>query len=449
MDRKSPMSEKPAKIHKPRPISGYPEWLPEERMVEQAWIDQIRAVFEAYGFGSIETPSVEEIEVLTAKGGDTDKEIYAIRRLHDDAGASEGRVALHYDLTVPLARYVAQHYGDLTFPFKRYQIQKAWRGERPQEGRFREFLQCDIDVIDNDELSIEFDAEMPAIIFEVFQRLDIGNVTININNRKILQGFYSGLGIEDVTGVIRIVDKMDKIGVQGVAKQLADEAGLSADMISRCLSLAEIKTPDASFADQVQALGVENETLSKGVEELSFVMNSLGHLPQGVIFADLSIARGFDYYTGTVYESKLADYPEFPSICSGGRYDNLVSSYMNKRLPGVGISFGLTRTFAKMLKEGKLDTNIKSPTQVLVVQLPDTDRELAATTAQALRARGFNVEMYHEAAKMKNQLRYAERKAIPYVWFPAVDRGQSHEVKDMASGEQAPTALDTWQPARI
>lgn len=443
------MSEKPTKIHKPRPISGYPEWLPEERLVEQAWIDEIRSVFESYGFASIETPSVEEIDVLTAKGGDTDKEIYAIKRLHEDAeNASEGRVALHYDLTVPLARFVAQHYGALTFPFKRYQIQKAWRGERPQEGRFREFLQCDIDVIDNDELSIEFDAELPAIIYEMFQRIGVSNVAININNRKILQGFYAGLGIEDVTGVIRIVDKMDKIGAEGIAKLLADQEGLAPDIISRCLSLAEIKTPDASFADQVQALGIENETLSEGVRELSFVMNNLGHIPEGVIFADLSIARGFDYYTGTVYETKLADYPEFPSICSGGRYDNLVSSYMNKRLPGVGISFGLTRTFVKMLKEGKLDIGAKSPTQVLVVQLPDTERELAATTAQALRTRGFNVEMYHEAAKMKNQLRYAERKSIPYVWFPSTAPGEAHEVKDMAAGEQVPADLATWTPVK-
>ncbi|MCK5546188.1 MAG: ATP phosphoribosyltransferase regulatory subunit, partial [Rhodospirillaceae bacterium] len=308
------MSEKPTKIVKPRPISGYPEWLPEERIVELGWIDEIRAVFESYGFASIETPSVEEVDVLTAKGGDADKEIYTIKRLHEDPDAkSEARVALHYDMTVPLARYVAQHYGDLVYPFKRYQIQKAWRGERPQEGRFREFLQCDIDVIDNDNLSIEFDAEMPAIAYEIFQRLNIGNVTININNRKILQGFYSGLGLENVTQVIRVVDKMDKIGPDGVAKLLSNELGLDDAMVGKCLSLAEIKTSDSGFVDKVTALGVKNETLDEGLRELEFVMNALSHIPPGVVFADLSIARGFDYYTGTVYESKLADYPDFPS----------------------------------------------------------------------------------------------------------------------------------------
>ena len=441
------MSEKPTKIIKPHPVSGYPEWLPEERMVELRWIDEIRAVFESYGFASIETPSVEEVDVLTAKGGDTDKEIYAIKRLHEDPDAkSDARVALHYDLTVPLARYVAQHYGDLVYPFKRYQIQKAWRGERPQEGRFREFLQCDIDVIDNDKLSIEFDAEMPAIAYEIFQRLNIGNVTININNRKILQGFYTGLGLENVTEVIRIVDKMDKIGTEGVAKLLSGELGLDDAMLGKCLALAEIKTSGTGFAAQVLALGVKNETLDEGLAELEFVMNALSHIPPGVVFADLSIARGFDYYTGTVYESKLADYPDFPSICSGGRYDNLVSSYMNKSLPGVGFSIGLTRIFVKLLKEGKLDIGPKAPTTVLVAQLPEMDRAIAADTAQQLRSRGINTEMYHEQAKLKNQMRYAERKGIAFVWFPPAEEGGQAEVKNMATGEQSAADLLSWKP---
>lgn len=441
------MSDKKQKIFKPRPISGYPEWLPQERLVELRWIDEIRAVFESYGFCSIETPAVEEVEVLTAKGGDTDKEIYAIKRLHEDPDAkSEARVALHYDLTVPLARYVAQHYGDLVYPFKRYQIQKAWRGERPQEGRFREFLQCDFDVIDNENLSIEFDAEMPAIAYEIFQRLDIGNVTISINNRKILQGFYSGLGLDNVIGVIRIVDKMDKIGTAGVAKALGDELGLDDDLVNKCLALAEIKTNDTSFVKKVRDLGVSNATLDEGLSELEFVMNALAHIPSGVMFADLSIARGFDYYTGTVYESKLADYPDFPSICSGGRYDNLVSSYMNKSLPGVGFSIGLTRIFVKLLKEGKLDIGPKGPTTVLVTQLPESDRAVAVATAQQLRGRGINTEMYHDQAKLKKQLVYAERKGISYVWFPGGEQDGVDEVKNMATGEQNPADPASWKP---
>lgn len=441
------MSEEKQKIFKPRPVSGYPEWLPEERLVELRWIDEIRSVFESYGFCSIETPSVEEVDVLVAKGGDADKEIYALKRLHEDPDArSEARVALHYDLTVPLARYVAQHYGDLVFPFKRYQMQKAWRGERPQEGRFREFLQCDIDVIDNENLSIEFDAEMPAIAYEIFQRLNIGNVTININNRKILQGFYNGLGLKNVTEVIRVVDKMDKIGPDGVGKLLSEELKMSDEMVAKCLSLAKIRTGDAGFVSTVRALGVKNEILDEGLVELEFVMNALSHIPSGVVFADLSIARGFDYYTGTVYETKLADYPDFPSICSGGRYDNLVSSYMNKRLPGVGFSIGLTRIFVKLLKEGKLDIGSKSPTEVMVAQLPESDRAIAAFTAQQLRARGINVEMYHEQGKLKNQLRYAERKGIAFVWFPPSDDNGMHEVKNMATGQQVKADIATWRP---
>ena len=296
------MSEK--KIYKPKPISGFPEWLPEVRYAEQQWMDIIRATFESYGFCNIETPSVEEVEVISAKG-EVDKEIYVLNRLHaDEDDDKEARLALHFDQTVPLARYVAMNFNDLTFPFKRYQMQRVWRGERPQEGRFREFYQCDIDVIHVDNLPLYFDAEMPAIIHQIFNKLDIGAFEIVMNNRKILTGYLEGLGIKDIISAIRILDKFDKIGRDGVIKTLIDEMGLSPTTANRAVALASIRTKDSSFATQVRELGVTNETLETGLDELSFVIDQL---PQDNIVVDLSIARGLDYYTGTVYETRLLD----------------------------------------------------------------------------------------------------------------------------------------------
>jgi histidyl-tRNA synthetase len=253
-------------------VSGFVEWLPEQRIVELRWMDEIRRTFERYGFCSIETPAVEEIEVLLAKG-ETDKEIYVIKRLQgDDDERNEARLGLHYDLTVPLARYVAEHYNDLVFPFKRYQIQHVWRGERPQEGRYREFYQCDIDVINNNSVPLHFDVEMPAIIYEIFQRLGVGPFQMHISNRKILEGYVRGLGIEDVIAVIRDLDKLDKIGSDGVLSQLRSVPGLSEEMAERCLALASICTSDRSFVERVRELGVKSDTLDAGLDELAFVM---------------------------------------------------------------------------------------------------------------------------------------------------------------------------------
>ncbi|OEJ65229.1 histidine--tRNA ligase [Magnetovibrio blakemorei] len=434
-------------VYKPRPISGFLEWLPEVRLVELRWMDDIRAAFESYGFCSIETPSVEEIEVLAAKGGDADKEIYGLRRLAAEPGEEEGgRLALHYDLTVPMARYVAQHFGDLVFPFKRYQMQRCWRGERPQEGRLREFYQCDIDVIDMDEVSLHFDAEIPEMTLDVLSRLGVGPVCLHINNRKILQGFYQGLGIEDIVGAIRIADKLDKIGHDGVIEGLTGELGLAQSVAKKCVELASIQTLDASFADEVRAFGIENEQLEAGLEELTFVMLELAHLPEGSVMADMSIARGFDYYTGTVYEGKLVDYPDFPTVCAGGRYDNLVGSYSRQKLPGVGISIGFSRIFSKLVKEGRIEIGAKCPTDVMVACLPGSSRTDLAVTSRKLRERGFKVEMYHEAKSLKAQMKYASRKGIPYVWFPANAEQPNHEIKDMITGEQAVADIETWKP---
>ena len=426
-------------------VSGFPEWLPEQRMVELKWMDDIRRIFESYGFCSIETPSVEEIEALLAKG-EADKEIYAVKRLQMDNEADEPRLGLHYDLTVPLARYVTEHFHDLVFPFKRYQMQRAWRGERPQEGRYREFYQCDIDVINLDQVPLHFDAEMPAIMYDILCRLEVGDFQIRVSNRKILEGYFRGLEIEETISAIRLVDKLDKLGEDGVLSLLQADLALPREVALRCLALASIRTTDLSFVERVRALGVESDLLNKGLEELAFVMDALHTLPKGTLLADLSIARGFDYYTGTVYEGKLLEFPTYPSICSGGRYDNLAGAFINRKLPGVGMSLGLTRIFAKLVAEKRLRVGPKCPTQVLVIFPRAERREETARTANLLRERGLNVEMYHSPGKIAQQMRYASRKGIPYVWFPPFEDGGRHEVKDLASEKQEIADPATWSP---
>jgi histidyl-tRNA synthetase len=424
------------KVYKPKAISGFPEWLPEVRLVEQQWMDHIRRVFESYGYCNIETPSVEELDVLRAKG-EVDKEIYVLERLHkDDDDESEARLAMHFDQTVPLARYTAQHFNDLVFPFKRYQIQRVWRGERPQLGRMREFYQCDIDVIGIDNLPLHFDAEMPAVIYEALEGLDIGRIQIKISNRKILLGLLESMEIKDMIAVTRSVDKLDKIGVDGVAQNLEVD-GLSKDQIDTVMTLVQSK--------DLTSIEPANEQMKEGLEELIFVMDQLKHLPEGAVIADLSIVRGLDYYTGTVYETNLLDIPEFTSsVCSGGRYDDLASSYINKHLPGVGISIGFSRLFDVLYQNGHIKTGAKSPADVLVI-LPNKDqRDLASETAQALRKRGLKVELYHAPQKLAKQLSYAEKKGISHVWFPPFDEGGKHEVKNLETKEQVEADPNTW-----
>lgn len=425
-------------------VSGFIEWLPEQRIIELQWMDEIRRIFESYGFCSIETPAVEEIETLLAKG-ETDKEIYVIKRLQGAEDKNDARLGLHYDLTVPLARYVSEHYNDLVFPFKRYQVQRVWRGERPQEGRYREFYQCDIDVINNNIVPLLSDVEMAVIVYEIFKQLGIENFQMHINNRKILEGYFNGLGIEDTIPVIRIVDKLDKIGRDGVLSQLQEILGMHKDLAERCLAIGSICTSDLSFRERVNELGAQSELLEQGLDELQFVMEELSAVPGGVMLADLAIARGFDYYTGTVYEGKLTDFPAFGSVCSGGRYENLTGSMISRKLPGVGISIGLTRLFAKLIAEQKIQPGPKCPTQILVI-FPDAERRHEGIqTAKMLRERGFNVEMYPIPIKQAQQLRYAARKGIAYVWFLPY-AGKGHEVKNMLTGKQEAIDPASWQP---
>lgn len=430
-------------IYKPKQISGFPEWLPEYRAVELQWIDKIRAVFESYGFCSIETPAVEEIDALLAKGGETEKEIYTLARLQaDERDKDTARLALHFDLTVPMARYVAQHFNELVFPFKRYQIQKSWRGERPQKGRYREFTQCDIDVVNVDGLPLHFDAELPAALYEAYQALDIPPVELHISNRKIIVGYLQGLGIADIPFVTRELDKLDKLGPEKVSAVLAQNLG-DAALAQKCLAIVQINTPD--FAARVRALGISGALLEEGLSELSFVIDNLAHLPPGAVVPDLGIIRGLDYYTGTVLEVRFQGKPM--AIGGGGRYDDLAGSFIAQKLPGIGVSIGLTRLFGLLMEEGFIKPAAKSPAQVLVVLPAEERRAEASDTARMLRKRGFNVELYHADGKVKKQLAYAEKKGIPYVWFPPFADGKPHEVKNMATGEQTAADPQTWGKA--
>ena len=404
-------------------------------------------MFESYGFCSIETPAIEELDVINAKGGDggqdVDKEVYVLERLHKEDGDKEARLALHFDQTVPLARYVAQHFNDLTFPFKRYQMQKVWRGERPQAGRFREFYQCDIDVINVDNLPMHFDAEMPAIIWEILSSLpgmENEKIQLQVSNRKILLGLLSELKSDVAGNVLRCIDKLDKIGENEVRKLLKTESQIDDDAIQKIITFAKTKG-DAADIRKLEPL---NDMMKEGIEELAFVMDNLTHLPKYAIIADLSIVRGLDYYTGTVYETRFIDDPGYGSICSGGRYDDLASNYINKKLPGVGISIGFSRLFDRLRTQGKLPVGRLSLADVLMVVPSDEKREDAAATARTLRQRGINVEMYHAASKIKKQMEYASKKKIPYVWFPPFEDGKPHEVKDMSNGEQKTADPKTW-----
>ena len=434
-------------MSKVRPISGFPEWLPGERIVEQHFLDVIRETFELHGFASIQTRAVEPIERLSSQGADTDKEIYAISRL---AGGVEGgadsspgsRLGLHFDLTIPFARYVLENAGKLTFPLRRYQIQPVWRGERPQDGRFREFTQCDIDIVDVGELAAHYEAELPLVIADAFSKLPIGPFRIQVNNRKIPEGFYLGIGLTDVKGALRIVDKLDKIGPDRISDLLI-AGGATAAQASAALALAEINTPDESFVERVNALGVKHETLTQGLAELAAVIRVGAEHAPGLMVADLKVARGLDYYTGTVYETQLIGLESYGSICSGGRYDALASDGRTT-YPGVGISIGLSRLLAKIMPT--LSASRSTPSCVLVALTDESDRPRAIGVAAALRQRGIPCEVAPAADKFGKQIKFAERRGIPFVWFPASSDQGGDSVKDIRSGEQIVADASSWMP---
>ncbi|KQX75632.1 MULTISPECIES: histidine--tRNA ligase [Aeromicrobium] len=413
-------------------LSGFPEFLPRERIVEQQVLDHLRRTFELHGFANIETRAVEPMDVLLRKG-EIDKEVYAVKRL----AAAEGEpaeLALHYDLTVPFARYVLENAGRLEFPFRRWQIQKVWRGERPQQGRFREFTQADIDIVGRDVLPFHFDVEVARVMAEALAGLPIPTATLQISNRKILEGFYLGLGVDDPTAVMQVVDKLDKVPAERI-RELLVEQGLDGSQADRVLALAEIVTTDTSFVQRVEALGVEHEMLAEGLSELAQVVEGASGVEGVVVTADLRIARGLDYYTGTVFETRLQGWEHLGSICSGGRYDRLAQD-RRTTYPGVGISLGVSRLLVPLA----LSASRSVPSAVLVAVDDEDTRADSTAIAQQLRARGIPTEVAAKADRFGKQIQYAEKRGIPYVWFPPT------AVKDIRSGDQVEASPDTWTP---
>jgi histidyl-tRNA synthetase len=426
------------------PLSGFPEFLPAQRTVEREVLDTLARTFELHGFANIETRAVEPMDQLLRKG-ETSKEVYVLRRLQEDADRDKG-IGLHFDLTVPFARYVLENSGRLEFPFRRYQIQKVWRGERPQEGRFREFTQADIDIVGRDTLAFHHDVEVARVMLEALSRLDfLPGFRLQVNNRKLIQGFYTGLGASDIDEVMRLVDKLDKLPEEEVHRLLVAEAGLTAEQADACLALSRICTTDDAFVAQVRALGVEHPLLDEGLEELATLVTACAPLADERvrITADLKIARGLDYYTGTVFETRLDGYESLGSICSGGRYDALASDGRTT-YPGVGISLGVSRLLVPLVGKGVLRADRAVPSAVLVALTDDDDRASSDEVAAALRASGVPCEVAPTASRFGKQIRFAERRGIPYVWFVSSDG--THQVKDIRSGEQVPADPATWTP---
>jgi histidyl-tRNA synthetase len=434
-------------------LSGFPEWLPAQRLVEQHVIDVFREVAELHGFSEIQTRAVEPLSQLLRKG-EIDKEVYVLRRLHAEEGDGETAdpdrtLGLHFDLTVPLARYVLEHQNDLAFPFRRFQIQKVWRGERPQDGRFREFYQADLDVIGQDTLPGHIEADVAVVMAEILDRLPLPPVTIHVNTRRLSEGFFRAIGLQDLTAVLRSLDKLPKIGREAVRELLVSDAGASPEQAEKCLDFAQIRTCDDSFAQQVRELGGSGETVEEGIAELTAVMRRVEAAVPGVILADLSIARGLDYYTGTVFETFVEGHESLGSICSGGRYDQLAADNRHT-YPGVGLSIGLSRLVSRMLSADLARPSRPVPTCVLVAVADEAARPASDAVAAGLRRRGIACEVAPTAAKFGKQIRYADRRGIPFVWFPASDgggeAGGGDEVKDIRSGEQTSADVTTWEP---
>ncbi len=421
-------------IIKPRTLSGFMELLPGKQIKMERMMEFLRKTYAAYGFAPLDTPVIEDAQILLAKGGgETEKQIYRFQKGDSD-------LAMRFDLTVPLAKYVALHYNELAFPFRRFQIGKVYRGERAQRGRFREFYQADIDIIGDGKLDIMNDAEIPAIIYKVFKGFGLDRFQIRVNNRKILTGFYAMMGLSEKSGdIMRTVDKLDKIGPEKVRAILVEE-GLPEAAADEILRFIAISGTNAQVLAALAGYAGRNEVFDKGLEELQAVTANLSAfgVPEANFAVDLTIARGLDYYTGTVYETTLLDHPEIGSVCSGGRYDNLAGYYIDKPLPGVGISIGLTRLFYVLDEQGLLNPQLPSaPADVLV--LPMTDSPAAAIAlAEQLRSTGLRVQLYSEPKKFKQKLSYADKLTVPYAILLGEDEIAQGKValKDMRSGQQ-------------
>jgi len=418
---------------------GMQELLPKEQILFNKMMDTIKSTYELFGFIPVDTPVMEKAEVLLAKsGGDTEKQVYRFFK-------GDHELAMRFDLTVPLARFVAQHFGELTFPFRRYHIGKAYRGERPQKGRFREFYQCDIDIIGNGALSIINDAEIPSIIYTVFKALGFESFTIKMNNRKILNGLFAYLEIIDKVEVMRIIDKIDKVGID-VLKNMLNEAGVSEKAAETLLSIITFNGSSEEILQNLEKFDIENDVFQTGIREMQEVLkyiNSFG-VPKENYTVDLSIARGLDYYTGTVYETILNDYPSIGSVCSGGRYDNLAQNYTDKELPGVGISIGLSRLFYQLTAGKIISTDGPASTAQLMIIPMEDSREFALGTATKIRQSGINTEVYFSDGKINKKMSYANKLGIPFVIVIGENEKNTgrFSLKNMLSGEQTDADAD-------
>ena len=424
---------------KPRTLSGFMELLPQKQAQMERMMQTLRETYELYGFYPLDTPVLEASEVLLAKGGgETEKQIYRFQKGDTD-------LSMRFDLTVPLAKYVALHYGQLTFPFRRYQIGKVYRGERAQRGRFREFYQADIDIIGDGQLDIINEAEIPSIIYKTFSKMGLNRFKIRINNRKVLNGFFEMLGLSERSGdVMRTIDKLEKIGADKVRQILLDDCGASESQADEIIKFITISGGTQGILQALKAYEGKNEVLDLGISELTTVakyMEQFG-VPASHFEIDLTIARGLDYYTGTVYETTMLDHPEIGSICSGGRYDNLAEYYTDKQLPGVGISIGLTRLFF-VLEDKNYLAETASPADVMILPMTD-DVGAAIELATRLRDNGVRVQLNCEKKKFKAKINYAYKLSIPYVVFVGEDEIKNNTValKELATGEQTNTGFD-------
>ena len=422
-------------IIKPRTLSGFMELLPAKQIRFEKMVEILRTTYASYGFAPLDTPVIEDAQILLAKGGgETEKQIYRFQKGDSD-------LALRFDLTVPLAKYVALHCNDLAFPFRRFQISKVYRGERAQRGRFREFYQADIDIIGDGKLDIMNEAEIPAIIYKVFRGFGLSRFQIRVNNRKILNGFYAMLGLSEKSGeIMRTVDKLDKIGAEKVKGILLTECGLDDAQADEILKFIAITGSNAEVISALEGYQGRDEMFDLGLSELKAVTANLAAfgVPETNFAVDLTIARGLDYYTGTVYETTLLDHPEIGSVCSGGRYDNLAGYYIEKQLPGVGISIGLTRLFYVLDEQGLLNPELPSaPADALVLPMT-ADVAPAIAVAEAIRSEGLRVQLYAEQKKFKQKMAYANKLEVPFAILMGEDEIAEGKcsVKNMISGEQ-------------
>ena len=420
-------------IVKPSILPGFMELLPADQIKFNILADTIRDTYESFGFMPIDTPIIEKSEILLAKGGgETEKQIYRFTKGSND-------LSLRFDLTVPLARYVAQNYSSLTFPFRRYQIGKVYRGERNQKGRFREFYQCDIDIVGNNSLSIFSDAEIPSIIYKIFNNLGFKNFTIKVNNRKLLNGFFESLEIQDKAEVLRIIDKIDKIGKASAIEEFLS-SGLNSKVVEQIFEFINLSGSNQEILLLLQTLNICNTNFQEGLEELSIVSKyvELFGVPQENFKIDLKISRGLDYYTGTVYETFLNEYPSIGSVCSGGRYDNLAEYYTKQKLPGVGISIGLTRLFYQLNEVGFFNNNSTSITKAIVIPLDNNNLDYGISIANDLRTKGVITEIYLEDSKLVKKLNYTNKLGIPFAILigDTETENKTATIKKMETGEQ-------------